>query len=324
MKPAVFALTLGLVAILPPRSAAAQVSNQSFQVTPATPRATVGDTVVLNFRVRLDERDLLFDTIPDPIGDLPPAVRILSVDKLQRTPDRIFHGQARLAFYRPGRQPVPVFGLPFMRSVKGLQRATLASDSAFVEVASLLPAGNPPLKDIKGLERRSAPALLPWIIGALLLLGGIAIYLRRRSARSASSPASRESEPIDSRVPLSPYELALEQLGVIEREDWPARGQPARHYEAVTDVLRDYLESAEAVPARERTSAEILWSLPPHLSEGELRERLRGILEQADLVKFARLRPGKAEAGQFLERCRALLQDWHQTNAATSVSDAVL
>jgi hypothetical protein len=123
-------------------SASAQVSNQSFEITPATPRPTVGDTVLLNFRVRLDERDLLFDTVPRPIGLLPDGIRILDVEKLQRSPDRIFHGHARLAFFRTGRQPIPIFGLPFMRSVKGVQRATLASDSAFVNVVALLPAGN--------------------------------------------------------------------------------------------------------------------------------------------------------------------------------------
>src|SRR5919107_4345204 len=138
MKPAVHTLLLSFATNLLVSSASAQVSNQSFQVTSATPRPTVGDTVVLTFRVRLDERDLLFDTIPRPIGDLPSGIRILAVEKLQRSPDRIFHGHAHLTFFRTGRQPVPIFGLPFMRSVKGVQRATLASDSAFVEIAPLL------------------------------------------------------------------------------------------------------------------------------------------------------------------------------------------
>ena len=39
--------------------------------------------------VRLDERDLLFDTVPRPIAALPSGVRVLSVDKLTRTPDRL-------------------------------------------------------------------------------------------------------------------------------------------------------------------------------------------------------------------------------------------
>jgi hypothetical protein len=324
MRPAVLLVALGLAAILPARPTAAQVSNQSFEITSAPARPTVGDTVVLNFRVRLDERDLLFDTIPQPIGDLPPGVRILSVDKLHRTPDRIFHGQARITFYRPGRRPVPTFGLPFMRAVKGVQRATLASDSAFVDIVPLLPAGNPPLKDIKGLEHRAGPPLLPFIVAPVLLLILAAWYLRRR--RRAESHLAVEFQPVAvaTEAPLSAYDQAMEQLRRIERENWPARGQPARHYSAVTDVLRDYLEAAESVPARERTSAEVLWSLPPHLCESGLRERLRQILDQADRVKFARARPDQSESRKFLELCRALLLSWHQAHTVAEPSDAVL
>src|SRR6187551_2077001 len=113
---ALCALLLSLASSLLPPSAQAQVvSNQAFEITSGTAHQTVGDTVILNFRVRLDERDLLFDTVPRPIGAVPQGVRILAVEKLERTPDRIFHGHARLAFYRPGHQPVPTFGLPFMR-----------------------------------------------------------------------------------------------------------------------------------------------------------------------------------------------------------------
>jgi len=184
------------------RPVSAQVSNQSFQVTPEVDRATVGDPVTLRFRVRLDERDLLFDTIPQPVAALPAGVRVLSVDKLARSPDRIFYGRARVAFYRTGRRAVPVFGLPFMRAVKGLQRGTLASDSAFVEIASLVPAGNPSLKDIREIE-----LVAPWspwpLVGAataaLLLLAG---YLRRRR-RPAPVPPLVDTAPAHVRLRLS-------------------------------------------------------------------------------------------------------------------------
>ncbi len=318
---ALLALFLSLVSSLLTRPAQAQVvSNQSFEITSSTAHPTVGDTVILSFRVRLDERDLLFDSVPRPIGAVPQDVRILAVEKLQRTPDRIFHGHARLAFYRPGHQPVPVFGLPFMRAVKGVQRATLASDSAFVDIVPLLPAGNPSLKDIAGLERTPGPPVWPFLAGLLLLGGLIALYRRRRKAGAHSSKV--EVSALPEQAPQSPYETALQQLQEIERENWPAHGFPARHYAAVTDTLRDYLEAAEDVPARERTSAEVLWSLPPHLTEADLRQRLEQILDEADRVKFARLRPEPTQARDFLQRSRALLETWHQCDSA-ELSDAI-
>jgi hypothetical protein len=300
----------------------AQAFNQEFQVTPENARATVGDSVLVRFRVRIDERDLLLDTVPRPANPLRRGVRVLSVEKMHRTSDRIFHGRAWLAFYRPGRQPVPVFSLPFMRIVEGVRQATLSSDSAFINVVSVLPAGNPPLKDIRELEPGHAPPGALLAIGALLL-AGLLLILRGRRRRGAPVAAPREVEADMPPPTTDPYDIALETLTRIERAEWPARGGTGRHYEAVADVLRDYLEAAEAVPARERTTGEVVWALPPHLSESGLRERFRELLIEADLVKFARARPGTADARRFLERSRSLLTEWHQARSPEEPADAL-
>jgi hypothetical protein len=307
--------------LLIPGAAAAQVSNQSFQVTPEVDRATVGDPVTLRFRVRLDERDLLFDTIPQPVAALPAGVRVLSVDKLARSPDRIFYGRARVAFYRTGRRAVPVFGLPFMRAVKGLQRGTLASDSAFVEIASLVPAGNPSLKDIREIElvsRWNPWPLVGAVTAALLLLAG---YLRRRRRPAPVPPLA---EPTPAQVPSpTAYALALDQLGGIESAHWPQHGHVARHYEAIVDVLRSYLVATEQLPARERTTEELVWAIPPHLTGNGLRDEFRELLDRADLVKFARFRPDPETAETFLEQCRELLRLWHEMSPTETLADAL-
>ena len=68
----------------------------------------------------------------------------------------------------------------------------------------------------------------------------------------------------------------------------------------MTDALRDYLEAAAGIPARERTTTELRWSLPPALLEGARGQGFDPLFEEADLVKFARLRPTAAEATAFL------------------------
>ncbi|MDF3052948.1 MAG: hypothetical protein K0S19_1053 [Geminicoccaceae bacterium] len=103
----------------------------------------------------------------------------------------------------------------------------------------------------------------------------------------------------------------MRALGSIEQRQLPLRGEIPRHYELVVDVLRDYLETAEAVPARERTTGEVVWALPPHLSADGLRENFRELLEEADSVKFARARPDLPAARRFLEQSRSLLTHWH-------------
>ncbi|MGZ8397874.1 MAG: hypothetical protein ACXWWN_02435 [Gemmatimonadales bacterium] len=313
-------MTSLLLGLAVPPAASAQLAGQSFLVTPDTAAATVGDSVTVRFRIRLHERDQPLDSVPQLVGVLPPGVRVLAVDKLSRSASRVYEGSARLAFYRPGRRPVPTFGLPFMRVVEGISRATLVSDSAFVGITPLLPAGNPALKDIQELDRRPI-SLLPLMAIVLTLLcaaAGYAVVRRRRRRPPVSLPAVT-AEP----VALTPYQIALDRLDAVERERWPSRGSVAAHYEAVAQTLRQYLEAAENVSACERTTSELLWALPPYLSRAGLRDRCHDVLSEADLVKFARMRPGEADAADFLRRARLLLQAWHEARPAEESVDAV-
>jgi len=304
-----------------PDSLAAQLHGQHWDVTPETTRPTVGDTVTLAFRVRLDERDLLFDTVPQPALTPPDWIRILSIDKLQRQPDRIFVGRARMAFYRPGKQAVPVFQLPFMRSVKGLSRGTLSSDSATVEVIPVLTAGSSAtLRDIKEprSSRGSAPLELLLGLAALAAAGWLAWRARRHGPAEAIAVAVGPAPPPP---PPDPYHRALARLAEIEAERWAAR-DVARHYAEITDAVRDYLE-AYGVPARERTTSELRWVLPPALLAGDGARRFGTVFDAADLVKFARSRPDAGAAAEFLGESRALLAGWREATWAVEGTDAI-
>lgn len=291
----------------------AQLPNQSFEVSPSAAHARVGDTITLRFRVRLDQTDLLFDTVPHPTGELPPGVRVLSVERLHRQSDRTWTGRAVVAFFRPGRQAVPVFGLPFMRSVKGLSRGTLASDSAFVEIDPVAPPGNPPLKDIRDIVGKALPDWRP-IAGVLATaaLGALAARRLRRRTRD-TTPGLPSGPPAPPVVPSGPYQNALARLAEIESEGWPARGDVARHYAGIADTLRQYLEEAWGVVALTATTRELLAALAP-THAGKVSPGVT-LFQEADLVKFACARPDVEAAARFIRDARALLDEWHDRRA---------
>jgi hypothetical protein len=309
-----------ILALSVPSNADAQFQGRSFTVTAAPAKASVGDTVRIAFRLVTHERDLLTDTVPRPVAELPEGMRIYSVEKLRRGADRIFTGEAVVAFYRPGIREIPVFGLPWVQVVTG-RRGRLTTEAATVEIVPVLPAGNPRLRDIREVEPAPGPGPLPLFAAGLVLALLAARLLRRwRRPGAARGPEVIPPTPV---APPDPYTVALHRLAALERERGPERGAVAEHYEAVADTLRDYLESAEGIPARERTSTELLWALPPRLTEGGLRRHTAQLFGEADLVKFARNRPDSAAATAHLDHARELLRRWHEAVRAGSEADAV-
>lgn len=309
-----------LASLLLASSALGQLNEGRFFTATVEPaKVAVGDSVTVRFRLIINERDLLTDTVPRPVGELPPGVRVLAVERLQRGADRAFTGTAVLAFYRPGKQPVPAFGLPWVQIVTG-HRGVMSPDPVEIEVTSVLPGGNPPLRDIR--EPGTPPDLAPlWIaLGAAGAAGVAWLIARRRRGVPSAAPATVEPSPAP--PPPDPYSAAIARLEAIDAERWATRGEVERHFELVADVLREYLDEAEGIPAPERTTSELLWSLPPRLAEGGLRRRVQDVLGAADLVKFARRRPGAPEATSYTRTARDLLDRWRRA-AAKEELDAV-
>ena len=106
--------------------------------------------------------------------------------------------------------------------------------------------------DFMEIERQRGPD--PRVVAGMLgagALAGLWLLLRgRRRATPLIDPAAADAGPDP--VVLGPYEAALARLSQIERERWPMRGEVDRHYEAVADVVRRYLEEAHGIPALER------------------------------------------------------------------------
>ena len=303
-------MSLRITAILLPLAfaaapALAQLPGQSFEVHADSGPVTVGDPVTLHLRLRLDDRDLLFDTIPVPAVSRLRGARLLSVGRLVRDKDRIYQGQAQVAFYRPGHQAAPTFSVTFMRAVKGVQRGVLASDTAWVEVTPVLPAGDQPLKDLRPLEESPAPRW-PWLVVPVAAMLAFRLLRRRprRQSAAAATPSGSRVEDSDAR------QQALDRLRAIEQEQWPSRGETARHYEAVADAVRDFLARVEQTPARTLTTAELLRALALRDRTKPDLDNCRRLLAEADLVKFAALRPGQEPAQALLGSARELLVHW--------------
>jgi hypothetical protein len=110
--------------------------------------------------------------------------------------------------------------------------------------------------------------------------------------------------------PPRPPWIALEKLAAIRAKGAPPEGAHKEYYDAVSDVVREYLGAIGGFPALDLTTEELLAAVrqrpPPVVSMGEI----AGFLGECDLVKFAK---APATADQTLALLDAAAGIVHRT-----------
>lgn len=140
------------------------------------------------------------------------------------------------------------------------------------------------------------PALWPWLL--LALLAAAAWYARRQwRRRQGATPAAPAEPPV-------PLEFRIERrLAALEASGLWENGRHGDYYLGLTEILRAYLEERWAVPATAMTSGEVA-RLVKARADLATAATVRELLERADLVKFARLKPGAQDGPNDVERVR--------------------
>lgn len=121
------------------------------------------------------------------------------------------------------------------------------------------------------------------IMGALaLLLIALLVYVIIRL---------KQNKPIVRRIHLKkaqpPHKVAIEKLGRIKAEQMELKEDSKEYYTALTDTLREYIQSRYGFNALEMTTREIVAKLSD-VNDAEAVAELRELFETADLVKFAK------------------------------------
>jgi hypothetical protein len=131
--------------------------------------------------------------------------------------------------------------------------------------------------------------MLPWIalgIGGWFLLTFIyaLVWMQRQKQKDPEIFTIRPQEPA--------HVIAFRELDRLKEEKLWERGEVKHFYTRLTDITRTYIERQYGIPAMERTTEEILHAFRRVNTEnGILDEMLSGLLELADLVKFAKEDP---------------------------------
>ena len=90
---------------------------------------------------------------------------------------------------------------------------------------------------------------------------------------------------------VPPYELAMQALTRLKSEKLCENGHEKEYYTRLTEILRTYLEQRFGINAMEMTSTQIMQQVSRHDETRPSAGLMKQILEMADFVKFAKVRP---------------------------------
>ena len=290
----------------------ARAQEASTAVVPET--ITVGD--VFHAAVRVDVPAGAEVAFPDTLGlagdDIETASRVrIAVDTIGGA-QRITAAYPLTAWRAGNTLQLPA--LTYAVNEGGRQTLHTAAFPEFV-LSSVLPADTAgiepqPARDVWGANR----VWWPWLLAAavLLLAGLIAFYLWRR----------RRPAVVETVAPptVSPREAALTALAEVRAAHFVERGEHKQFYISLSAIVRTYLERVDGEMGTDLTTSEITAEVRRRGAPGALLELLR-LLGTADLVKFARARPGPADAYADLDAATRWVESYDGPYAAPVVEE---
>ena len=126
---------------------------------------------------------------------------------------------------------------------------------------------------------------------AAILCVFLIIKVTRRWLRRQKELESRKPPHVRARLELE----RLKSQGLLEDK------KVKEYYSGLSDILRNYMERAMKLEALERTTFEVLQEMKEKNHGSSLVEKIKHVLEETDLVKFAKNTPERTTADQ-LER----------------------
>lgn len=164
---------------------------------------------------------------------------------------------------------------------KTLEVTTLPVDTATYQMYDIKPQFDYPV---------TFKEILPWILGFIGLV--VLILLIIKLINNRKSNKTLFGKPI---VKDPPHITALRNLEKIRNEKLWQNNKEKQYYTAITDTLRQYIDSRFHVQTMERTSKEILDSLSDKTIQANEYNELKDLFEISDLVKFAKYSPSSDE-----------------------------
>ncbi len=273
-------------------------------VTVDTNRALIGDVIHLDLNVQSDAPILWPDleTLMAPV-----EVQKLSViDSILTSNKNSYRQNISIQHFDTGEFVLPQ--IPFV-SYAG---DTFYTDSITVSFLPVLLDTTNAVFDIK--EPEEVPfnfsEAKPFIYGSFVLIALLVlIYYIIQKLRNKKEFVE---EQVVELIPCD--EEAIDALKNLELQGLCAKGEVKNHYVQLTDILRSYFDREYQLETIESTTDEIVALLKVQKVDTLLLKEIACLLEEADLVKFAKSSPDSFTNDRFMRSSYRIVEDCHKMN----------
>lgn len=281
MKRYIIGTILGLLFGLP---GIAQEVSADAQLEPA--EILIGDEVTLTIRLSFTP-NIHLESINLGVLDKLDSIEvknISNVDTASRAPMINVQQTIILTSFDEGVYNIPPIPVIFSQQGQNIETQTppLQLKVNTIPINQTDSVALQPIKDIIE-EPLKIQDFLPFIaIGLGLIAIGLLVWflVKRKNAP--------ETKPVPAAPLPKPHELAMQRIKALQEARLLAKAEYKAYQTQISYILREYLENRYGMVALEATTYDLLKKLPGvHLPEGWI-DRLRQLLQNADLVKFAK------------------------------------
>lgn len=264
---------------------------------------TIGDVVTVKLLVKHPETlKIAFPQIGTSLGEW--TVRSSKPLPPSKLPDGNLEDglELQLAAYKTGDFDVPTLNVEAVK-VTG-EKEVLASEPIKVAVQSVLTGQQDALKDLKPQAELKADYKPFLFLLAALASAGYLVYRLVRFFRNRKKAPLPKPE----RVRLA-EEVAREAIERLLARKLVEQGQFKQFYLELSEIIKRFLGSKLGVHSLERTTEEFTRDLRAVSVPSAQYRMIREFLEDCDLVKFAKYRPGPEEVEQIIARSRSMIDE---------------
>lgn len=270
------------------------VLAQSFQVKLNADTVLIGDIFSISFDVDgFKDSKVFFPEYSDSIGQFE-IVEIFPED----TTKTGFSKKWDITIYEPG--AYELVGFKVLLQNKNGEIDTLSSQSVVNLFVNTIPVDTAkafmPIKPAKNIPYPYKEVFKKYVLYVVIILAIIAAIILFFWYRN-----KRKNTQAKKITPLDAHSKALQNLKEIEIQKLWQKDKTKEYYLAISEVLRVYLENRFYVNALETTTDEILDNMKLANDNTSLNHKLKELLQQCDLAKFAKFKPVPEENTRLMK-----------------------